>query len=219
MSETALTTDPTRPAPPARKGSIARATEGQFTRLERMARSGLTTLAAAVGELAEFAVAGAIVDFVIAGQLGRNPYIDHGFSLTTLVGALALVGYALVAVELIARRRVPPRRRFVLPLIFLPLGRAVRGLLLLALCLVVLVPKLAVYFLALTVGVPVLGLLRLLGAHWATRLLDNFDIVFEHLETVVNHIYNALFYNPIEARGSAFGALFNLPLTLWCLNH
>lgn len=217
MSNTALS-EPQSPHPPADMAKPVSSTASELSRLERMARSGLTTLVAAVGELGELAIAGAIVDLLVAMRLGRNPYIDHGYALTTLVIAMAVLGMLLSGVELVARYR-SPQRGWALPIAMVPLGRAVRGLLMLAVCLIVLVPKLLVYFLTLTLGIPVIALLRRLGARWATSLIDSFDVAFEPLEKATNHLYNALYFNKIEARGSTFTALFNLPLTLWCLNH
>jgi len=202
-------------------GGVVRPMEPAASRMEgiqMVARSSIVTAVAALLELFELAVVGTIVDFEVAVFFERSPYIDHGFSLLALVIALGAVQYLLMGVEMVARHR-SPHRGWTLPLAFLPLGRGVRTLLMLGVCTIVLLPKLTFYFVTLTAGLPVLWLLSRLGVPKTARLIDGFDNLFEPVEKATNHLYNALFYNKIEIRGSTFTALFNLPLTLWCLNH
>ena len=83
----------------------------------------------------------------------------------------------------------------------------------------VLLPKLVVYFLYVTLGLPVLGLVSLLTGGLGLRLIDYFDALTEPVERAANGFFNLLHFNKIETQASVFAALFNVSLTLWCVNH
>ncbi len=188
------------------------------SRLYRMARSGLTTALALTIELLELVVFLMVADLELASMSGRLPYVDHAYTMTTLVLVFGAIQYLLVGLELFATQRAA-RHGITLPLVFLPFGRSARFVLMITICTLVLVPKLVFYFLTLTVALPFLEILSRIGVVAPLTLIDLIDVVLEPIERGVNWFYNLLHYGKIESRGSAFTAAFNLWLTPWCLNH
>lgn len=106
-----------------------------------------------------------------------------------------------------------------LPLIFLPLGRALRLLIVLLTVLPIITAKLIIYFLYFALASPLLATLGHVFGWNVGRPLDIFDDAWEWLERFVNHLYNSLYYCKINERSNAFTTCFNITLPLWCLNH
>jgi hypothetical protein len=107
------------------------------------------------------------------------------------------------------------RFAFTAPVAWLPLGRLTRLLVGLLLCLPVILVKLLVYFLGMTVLLP----MALLRGETLGKTLDNFDTAWEPVEHLINTVYNMLHYCKLNPHSSAFSTLFNLLLPMWCLNH
>ncbi|PIW00448.1 MAG: hypothetical protein COW42_07760 [Deltaproteobacteria bacterium CG17_big_fil_post_rev_8_21_14_2_50_63_7] len=159
-----------------------------------------------------------LVDLLVAGALERNPYVDHGYGVWMLLAGLVACQYLVVGMEFVARHR-DDVEGFTLPIVFLPLGRSLRFVLVVVSCLLVLLPKLTFYFVILTIGVPLLGLLTRVAGQSPLLLIDGFDSRWERLERATNALFNLLHYAKIDNRGSSFTAVFNIWLTLWCVNH
>ncbi|MDX9724324.1 MAG: hypothetical protein RBU37_26485 [Myxococcota bacterium] len=188
------------------------------SRLSRWAKSRWTTLLVVSCELAESVAVALLADRLLAQALRAKPYIDHSFSMSALLGALAVFGYLCLGLELFIRYREPRPSR-TLPLVFLPFGRQLRFALIIVGSILLLLPKLLAYFLYLTVAIPLIAISsRLLGGA-GLRLIDRFDVLMEPLEHALGMLYNFLHYNKIEGRRSIFDPLFNVYLTLWCMNH
>ena len=190
----------------------------QKSRLYPFARSGFAVIVAAFLELAELLVLGLIADMRIGMEFGRAPFIAHGLSQLELLLALAATGYLLVGAELLIRHR-SARRSLTLPLVLLPLGRMARNLFMLALAALVIVPKLLVYFLFLTIAMPLMSIASLFMSQSFLALIDGFDALIEPVEHNLNRLFNLLYFNKINPIGGAFSTGFNLSLTSWCLNH
>ncbi len=183
-----------------------------------MARSGLTTTLVLAFEVLELVLFLMVSDLELATMNERLPYVDHSYTMTTLLMAFGAAQYVLVGIELFATQRAV-RHGFTLPLVFLPFGRSARFVLMITACAAVLIPKLVIYFLTLTVALPFLEILSRVGVVAPLTMIDLIDVVLEPRERDVNWLYNLLHYGKIESRGSAFTAAFNLWLTPWCLNH
>lgn len=184
----------------------------------RIAGSRWVTFAVIAFELLELATVGMIVDYEVALRNDTTHYIDHGFERLELLIILGVIQFVLIGLEILVKRRFRIQG-FTLPLGLLPFGRAVRLVLMFTICFLVMVPKLLIYFLYMSVGVPLIALLARLGMTFPGRVLDTLDSIFEPLEWGTNRLYNLLYYNKIESTGSVFNTFFNLMLTPWCLNH
>lgn len=184
----------------------------------RIAGSRWVTFAVIVFELLELATVGMIADYEIALRNDTTHYIDHGFERLDLLIILGVIQYVLIGLEILVKRRTRAEG-FTIPLGLLPFGRAARFVLMVVICLLVMVPKLLIYFLYMSVGVPFIAVLARLGITLPGRILDILDSIFEPLEWGTNRLYNLLYFNKIEKTGSVFNTFFNLLLTPWCLNH
>jgi len=190
----------------------------QPTRLVSAARSKAVTLIAVLLESMELIAVLLIVDILLAQQQQRPPFVDHAFSTFHFLATLLLLQYLLVATELIARHR-QRQPGFTLPLVFVPFGRLLRVALLSTLGLLVLLPKLLVYFLYLTLGLVLIAPLARLTNGAVLRAIDLFDTFFEPIEGMANALHNLLHFNKIESQRTVFASVFNATLTLWCVNH
>ena len=144
---------------------------------------------------------------------------DNHTSLLFISVIVGVLDYLIAVVEYIVSFRDDNRGKLI-PLIILclPGGVIVRSVFMLIVELLVVLFKLAIYFISVMFEfvVQILHVDKFIGT---SSLVDGCDLIIEPMEYFVNSLYNKLFFCKIRTNSNAFTALFNHSLSFWCINH
>jgi len=182
-----------------------------------LSRDKRVTIAALVLEVLSVLSLVVLLNALLGDQFGLQTAIFKDLSWQKSLGLALVIQYLLVGLELLARYR-EETRGWTLPLVFIPMGHVLRFALMFALALLVIVFKLLVYFVSVVLSFVFL-LTRTNLVLGTAHLVDTVDRFLEPIETFVNRVYNALYFNKIPTNGGVFNAFFNGSLVFWCINH
>lgn len=175
------------------------------------------TVAAILFEAAMIVACVLLADAFVESILHIQTMLATHVSLLTSVIAVLVLQYLIAATELIARYR-DDKRGFTFPLALIPGGLILRTLIMFCAECIVVIIKLAAYFLSVLFAFAT-QILRIDKKIGTSTLVDALDHVLEPIETGVNKLYNALYFHKIKPNTSVFTAVFNSSLSFWCINH